>query len=130
MTLFNAAPEFEYQIDFAPSDYVASAIAELVARGAAPNETLHLIGPRRTTVAEVADWMRAAGYRLENVNQSAGQSSLRASRFLAQKILLRAWPACFHLAKPAREPAPRWWHRVGCPRSTLPKPFAISDRMG
>jgi thioester reductase-like protein len=51
-----------------PVDFVASAISALVANGEGMNATLHLVGPRRIAGPEIASWMRAAGYRLEEAD--------------------------------------------------------------
>jgi thioester reductase-like protein len=51
-----------------PVDFVASAISALVANGEGVNATLHLVGPRRVAGPEIAGWMRAAGYRLEEAD--------------------------------------------------------------
>jgi thioester reductase-like protein len=66
--LLGVAPGLALATDLTPVDFVASAISALVANGEGLNATLHLVGPRRIAGPEIASWIRAAGYRLEEAD--------------------------------------------------------------
>jgi amino acid adenylation domain-containing protein/thioester reductase-like protein len=72
--LLEVVPDRALAIDLTPVDFVASAISELVANGDGVNATLHLVGPRRIAGREIAGWMRASGYRLDEADPADWRS--------------------------------------------------------
>src|SRR5262249_41432440 len=62
--LLETVPDLALASPLTPVDFVASAISALVANGEGANATLHLVGPL-IAGREIAVWMRAAGYRLD-----------------------------------------------------------------
>jgi thioester reductase-like protein len=61
------APEFAYDVDMTPVDYISKAIVHLSGRRDAIGKTFHIANHRRVQLGALADWMRGFGYPLRRV---------------------------------------------------------------